>query len=149
MSEFPAVPGVLFVAGFGPVTREPAHSKHFFADSIGLPLAPMDGAPDYLIADHGKLHGVKHFALWPLSQAAQSCFGQDTWPQTHPQPQAWVEFEVADLPAATRFLTEQGYPLLVADRTEPWGQSVTRLQSPEGLLVGLTITPWLRDNATE
>ncbi|PLP37801.1 glyoxalase, partial [Klebsiella variicola] len=26
----------------------------------------------------------------------------------------------------------------------PWGQTVTRLLSPEGLLAGLTVTPWLR-----
>ena len=27
----------------------------------------------------------------------------------------------------------------------PWGQTVTRLLSPEGLLTGVTFTPWLRD----
>lgn len=148
MSDYPAVPGVLFVAGFGPVTRDPARSKHFFADTVGLPLSESEGVPDYLTADHS-LHGVKHFALWPLSHASVSCFGQDSWPPSHPVPQAWVEFEVRDLAAATEFLQSQGYPLLVANRTEPWGQSVTRLLSPEGLLVGLTITPWLRDNTGE
>lgn len=28
----------------------------------------------------GGLDGVKHFALWPLVKAAQSCFGTDQWP---------------------------------------------------------------------
>ena len=46
--------------------------------------------------------------------------------------------------SATRVLSEKGYRMLVANRTEPWGQTVTRLLSPEGLLTGLTITPWLR-----
>ncbi len=27
------------------------------------------------------LEGAKTFALWPLSQAAQSCFGKDSWPR--------------------------------------------------------------------
>ena len=49
-----------------------------------------------------------------------------------------------DLDLATRVLSEKGYRLLVANRMEPWGQTVTRLLSPEGLLTGLTITPWLR-----
>ena len=29
--------------------------------------------------------------------AAQSCFGQDQWPETEPVPQAWIEFEVRDI----------------------------------------------------
>ena len=37
-----------------------------------------------------------------------------------------------------------GYQLLVDTRKEPWGQTVTRLLSPEGLLVGITHTPWMR-----
>jgi hypothetical protein len=31
--------------------------------------------------------------------------------------------------------------LLVKNRKEPWGQSVSRLLSPEGLLLGITVTP--------
>jgi len=34
--------------------------------------------------------------------------------------------------------------LLVSEKVEPWGQTVTRMLSPEGLLVGLNYTPWLR-----
>jgi hypothetical protein len=31
-------------------------------------------------------------------------------------------------------------------KKEPWGQTVTRLLSPEGLLVGLTYTPSMRES---
>ncbi|MEQ4939658.1 glyoxalase, partial [Proteus terrae] len=48
------------------------------------------------------------------------------------------------LAAATARLQQQGYRLLVAARDEPWRQTVTRLLSPERLLAGLTVTPWLR-----
>ena len=106
----------------------------------------MDGNDDYLLTDVDALHGVKHFALWPLSQATKSCFGTAFWPDDIPVPQAWIEFEVADIDIATNTLCAQGYHLLVAKRTEPWGQTVTRLLSPEGLLAGVTITPWLREN---
>ena len=34
--------------------------------------------------------------------------------------------------------------VLVANKTEPWGQTVSRLLGPEGLLVGITYTPDLR-----
>jgi hypothetical protein len=45
---------------------------------------------------------------------------------------------------ATAELTSQGYKLLVATQKEPWGQTVTRLLGPEGLLVGITHTPSMR-----
>lgn len=133
---------VLFVAGFGPIVRDPQVSRAFYLDTLGLPLEAMPGAPDYL---HGeKLDGVKHFALWPLARAAESCFGTDSWPDAIPAPHAWLEFDVEDVAAATRILRDRGYALLVNCRTEPWGQTVTRMLSPEGILVGITFTPWLR-----
>lgn len=140
------VPGVevLFVAGFGPVSLNTASSAGFYVQTLGLPLKPMEGNADYLLSEEGVLEGVKHFAVWPLTQAATSCFGTEQWPTEYPIPQAWVEYEVKDIDSATRVLREKGYRLLVANRSEPWGQTVTRLLSPEGLLTGLTITPWLR-----
>ena len=135
---------VMFIAGFGPVPRNVADSQAFYQHTLGLPLKPMEGNSDYLVAEHNALDGAKHFALWPLHHAALSCFATPEWPETHPVPQSWIEFEVADLATATERLVSEGYQLLVANRLEPWGQSVTRLLSPEGVLVGLTITPWLR-----
>jgi len=91
------------------------------------------------------LQGAKHFALWPLSQAAQSCFGSDSWPDNVPAPQAWLEFEVENLENATTDLESQGYQMLIRNKTEPWGQTVSRFLSPEGLLVAVTFTPSLRE----
>jgi hypothetical protein len=128
---------ILFVAGFGPIVRDDA-SKMLYADTLGLPLE----GEDYLSTN--KIEGVKEFALWPLSQAAESCFGNTEWPKDTPVPQAWLEFDVEDIEAATEELKTKGYALLVSARKEPWGQTVTRMQSPEGLLVGISHTPWLR-----
>lgn len=136
---------ILFIAGFGPITPDSAASQAFYQQSLNLPLKGMPGNETYLSLAAGELDGVKHFAVWPLEQAAQSCFGCDSWPQTHEVPQSWIEFEVASLEIASNALKKQGYQLLVDNRPEPWGQTVTRLLSPEGLLVGLTITPWLRE----
>ena len=132
---------VLFVAGFGPVLRDPVAGPALYVDALGLPLGRDDDG--YWHTE--RLPGVKSFALWPLSQAAQSCFGTETWPEEVPVPQAWVEFDVEDVAAATVELAERGYALLVSERDEPWGQTVTRLLGPEGLLVGITRTPAFRD----
>ena len=131
---------VLFVAGFGPIVRVPAASRRFYSQALGLPF--KEEANGYLHT--GALDGVKHFALWPLAQAAESCFGTDRWPGNLPVPQAWIEFDVANIEKATAELKSQGYKLLVAMRKEPWDQVVTRLLGPEGLLVGITQTPSMR-----
>jgi hypothetical protein len=39
-----------------------------------------------------------------------------------------------------------GYRLLHEPRTMPWGQRITHVMSPETLLVGITFTPWMRDD---
>lgn len=134
---------VLFVAGFGPIVRDEA-SRHLYGDDLGISLdAEADG---YLHTE--RLVGMKTFALWPLWQAAESCFGRPAWPADVPVPQAWLEFDVDDIEAATAELRAKGYTLLVAERTEPWGQTVTRLLAPEGILVGITHTPSLRGEAS-
>jgi hypothetical protein len=131
---------VLFIAGFGPIVRDSRASRKLYADALGIPFEA--GPEGYLHT--GELDGAKHFALWPLSQAAESCFGTKEWPSELPVPQAWLEFDVEDVPSATEELRRQGYRCLVAARKEPWGQTVTRLLGPEGLLVGITYTPSMR-----
>ena len=61
-----------------------------------------------------------------------------------PAPQAWLEFEVEDVAKATAELEQRGCQMLVKNRSEPWGQTVSRFLSPEGLLVAVTFTPALR-----
>jgi catechol 2,3-dioxygenase-like lactoylglutathione lyase family enzyme len=132
---------VVFVAGFGPLVKDRVASEAFYLDALGLPLEQQAGG-GYYHAE--KLDGVRHFALWPLSAAAQSCFGADAWPADVPEPHSWLEFDVEDVATASAALKARGYKLLVEARKEPWGQTVTRLLSPEGILVGLTFTPWMR-----
>ena len=134
---------VLFVAGFGPVSSQPADSRRLYRDLLSLDL---QAEGDYLHTE--ALVGSKHFAIWPLTDAAQSCFGKPSWPADIPIPQAWIEFEVEDLDHASTELREAGYLSLVDVVTEPWGQRVTRFLSPEGLLAALVETPWLRQSAS-
>ena len=131
---------IQFIAGFGPITRTPAEGVGFWAGAFGIPFDEV--APDYHHA-HG-LEGARTFALWPLAQAAEATFGTPEWPADQPVPQAWIEFEVASpelvAPAADE-LRAGGHEILVGPRTEPWGQTTARLQSPEGLLVGISYMP--------
>lgn len=131
---------VKFVAGFGPIVQDAAASTALYVEALGLPLAAEENGYWHT----NQVAGVKHFALWPLSQAAESCFQTDVWPEALPVPQAWIEFDVEDVATATEEFVARGYTVLVANRTEPWGQVVSRLLGPEGLLIGLTFTPWLR-----
>ena len=131
---------VLFIAGFGPIDRDIARSRKLYGDVLGIPFKQDSGG--YLYT--GVLQGAKHFALWPLSQAAQSCFGKDSWPDDIPVPQAWLEFEVESVDRATAELEGRGYRMLIKNKKEPWGQTVSRFTSPENLLVGLTLTPAMR-----
>ena len=131
---------IRFIAGFGPIDRDIEQSRALYGEGLGIPF--KEDAGGYLYT--GALQGAKHFALWPLAQAAQSCFGRDAWPEDVPAPQAWLEFEVDDVEKATANLEGRGYRMLVRNKTEPWGQMVSRFLSPEGLLLGVTFTPALR-----
>lgn len=131
---------VLFIAGFGPIVREAAASRGLYSQALGIPFKEERGG--YLHTE--ALKGAKSFALWPLSEAAESCYGKPAWPGDVPIPQAWVEFDVDDVGKATAELESQGYRMLVKNKQEPWGQMVSRFIGPEGLLVGITFTPSMR-----
>jgi catechol 2,3-dioxygenase-like lactoylglutathione lyase family enzyme len=132
---------ILFIAGFGPIVRDTTQSRKLYSDILGIAFKEESG--EYLHTE--TLNGAKTFALWPLSQAAQSCFGNDSWPDNVPVPQAWLEFDVDSVQAATTVLESLGYRILIKSKKEPWGQTVSRFLSPEGLLVGITFTPALRE----
>jgi hypothetical protein len=131
---------VSFIAGFGPIVSEAAASRKLYNEILGIGFKEENGG--YLHTE--ELNGAKSFALWPLSQAAQSCFGKDSWPRDIPAPQAWLEFDVDDVERATEELESRGYRMLVKNKKEPWGQTVSRFISPEGLLIGITFTLSMR-----
>ena len=90
----------------------------------------------------------KSFGIWPLSQAAEACFGTPEWPGERPVPQVSIEFDVANadaVGASARELEQAGYELLHPARKEPWGQTVARLQSPEAAIIGISHIPMFHD----
>src|SRR6476646_10370878 len=133
---------IQFVASVAVITASPADSRRLYMDTLGLPLKQLDG--EYFASE--EVPGCKHFGVWPLEQAAEACFGTPSWPVDIAVPQASVEFEVADaeaVAAGAEELRSAGYQLLHDAREEPWGQTVARLISPEGAIVGLSFAPSL------
>ncbi len=131
---------VLFIAGFGAIVSEATESRKLYRETLGIQFKEESGG--YLHTE--ALKGANSFALWPLAEAALSCFGKNSWPDEIPRPQAWLEFDVENVETATAELESRGYRMLVKNRKEPWGQVVSRFLAPEGILVGLTFTPWMR-----
>jgi hypothetical protein len=133
-----------FVVGFGPIVRDSAASRDWWQKTLNQELAEL--APDYYGTDD--IEGVKAFALWPLAHAAENTFGTTDWPAELPIPQAWLELDVESADAvreAAAELVGKGHTLLREAREEPWKQTTARLMSPEGLLVGISFTPWMHD----
>jgi catechol 2,3-dioxygenase-like lactoylglutathione lyase family enzyme len=131
-----------FVSTIAVITPDPPRSRRLYVDTLGLPLA----GEDYLHSD--QVPGTRHFGVWPLSQAAAACFGEEQWPAHLAVPQVSVEFDVADVAAvhaAADELTAAGHELLHPVREEPWGQTVVRLLSPEGAIVGISHIPSMHE----
>lgn len=133
-----------FVAGFGPMPRDTGASREFWGAGLGIELHELAG--DYYVSD--TLAGVRHFGMWPLSQAAETIFGTTDWPDDVPAPNAWMELDVAapeDVAPAIAELRAAGHRVLREAHLEPWGQTTSQLLSPEGVLVGVTYTPWMHE----
>jgi catechol 2,3-dioxygenase-like lactoylglutathione lyase family enzyme len=134
---------VRFIASVAVVAADPPRSRELFVDALGLPLEASAG-DDYFHSE--RIDGSKHFGVWPLAQAAQACFGTDEWPTGLTVPQASIEFEVDGAGAvadAADELEGKGFRLLHHPREEPWGQTVARLLSIEGLIIGISYAPSL------
>jgi catechol 2,3-dioxygenase-like lactoylglutathione lyase family enzyme len=131
---------VVFITSVAVVAADPPQSRRLFREVLGLPL---EGEGDGYYSS-GSIPGSKHFGVWPLSQAAEACFGTPEWPASRVVPQASIEFEVEDaeaVAAAGGELERAGFELLHPARTEPRGQTVTRLLTADGLIVGISYAP--------
>ncbi len=119
---------VQFITSVAMITPDPVVSRGLYVDALGLPLtAEGDG---YLHSED--IDGCKSFGIWPLTQAAQACFGTPDWPAERPVPQASIEFEVADphtVQAAADELKEKGFIVVAGQpraRPPPHGRDQRR-----------------------
>ena len=132
-----------FLSTVAVVAPDPPASRKLYVDTLGMPLTGQGGG--YYHSE--QIAGCKSFGIWPLAQAAEACFGTPRWPAERPVPQVSIEFDVADAEAVVRAaqdLQQASHDLLHGAREEPWGQTVARLQSPEGAIIGVSYTPALQ-----
>ncbi len=135
---------VQFIASVSLISAGSDTTRGLLTRAFGLPLEAGSADPDYVFSE--RIEGSKHFGVWPLTQAAEACFGTPDWPKDLAVPQVSVEFEVASEQAvvdAEKELRAQGVHVLHATRKEPWGQIVCRLLSAEGAILGVSFAPWL------
>ena len=134
---------ILFIGTIGLITRDRANGRRLFVDNLDLPLRHVKGT-DFVFSD--RLPGSRYFGVWPESEAARICLGRKRWPKNRAVPQAFVEFEVgspAKVFAAAVELQAKGISLLHPAHTDPWGQTVVRFQTEDGLIVGISYVPWM------
>ena len=134
---------ILLITSVSVITQNPQKGWGFFVEALGLPLQ-RDKSTDYLYSE--QIEGSKHFGVWPLAEAAQACFGTRRWPPDRLIPQASIEFEVENaecVASAAGELQSKGYAVLHGSRLEPWKQTIARLQTPEGMIIGISYAPSL------
>lgn len=137
---------IQFLSTVAVIAPDPPQSRKLYVDALGLPLDGDSGGYQH----SEQIGGCRSFGIWPLAEAAEACFGSPEWPAERPVPQASIEFDVEDAAAVSRAaqeLEQAGFALLHAPRRETWGQTVARLQSPEGLIVGISHIPAFHDEA--
>jgi hypothetical protein len=130
---------VQFIASVAVISPDPSASRGLYVEALGLPLTTEgDG---YLHSED--IDGSKSFGVWPLAQAAQACFGTPDWPADRLVPQASIGSTCGrgHRQVAADELKDKGFALLHEARTEPWGQTVARLQSSEGAIIGVSYVP--------
>ncbi len=136
---------VAFITSVAVIAADPEESRKLYMDGFDLPLEPDAGGDYYSSA---RIGGSKHFGVWPLREAARACFGADEWPADLTIPQVSIEFEVSDEAAVGQGAEEleaKGFSLLHPARKQPWGQTVARLLSVEGSVIGISYAPSLHD----
>ena len=103
---------VHFIASVAVITADPLQSRRLYMHALGLPLQAAQG-DDYFHSE--SIGGSKHFGVWPLTQAAQACFGTDTWPgrPANPASQRGVRGRGRQRgTTAAQVLRDAGYTLL-------------------------------------
>ena len=63
-------------ASVSAIVRDASNAHELFGNVLNVSFEGGEG--NYVFTE--KLPGVKHFGLWPLTEAAMGCFGTDKWP---------------------------------------------------------------------
>ena len=103
---------VQFVTSVAVITPDVSVSRGLYVDALGLPLTGE--GEDYLHSED--IDGCTSFGVWPLTQAAQACFGMPDRPSERP-----VDLQSCGVVFGMPFYTLRGVrsPLRLHDRPRP------------------------------
>jgi hypothetical protein len=99
---------VEFLSTVAVIAPDPVATRELYVGALGLPLEGQGNG--YYHSE--RIAGCKSFGIWPLSQAAEACFGTPRWPPARAVPQVSIEFDVGDAAAvgsAAEELEQAGY----------------------------------------
>ena len=137
---------VLFITSVAVVTADPRRSRKLYVDALGLPL---QGEGDDGYYSSGSIGGSKHFGVWPLMQAAGACFGTSEWPADRVASPGFDRVRGGERRGrrrSRRGIGARGLRAPALRSTEPWGQTVARMLTEDGLIVGISFAPSLHDD---
>ena len=139
-----------FVAGFGPIVKDTRREPRLLGRR---PRASSWRRHPPATGPTTTWRASRPSRLWPLSQAAEACFGTETWPADLPEPQAWMELDVEspdDVAPATAEMADAWLSDPGRRRSSSRGaRRSAHLLSPEGILVGIVYTPWMHKKGEE
>ena len=110
----------------------------FYRDTLGLEVeVHHDGYADVTMP------GSLHFGIWSRAEAAKATFGSPDAADRIPLGFT-VGFEVDDVAASEKRLSDAGIDVLQPAKTEPWEQVTSRFLTPGGAFCEVAETPWAR-----
>jgi len=126
------------------IAPSPVSSRNLYVEALGLAL---EGEGDGYYHSE-QITGCKSFGIWPLSQAAQACFGADRWPAER-RYRSSASSSTSPMPLrSTRLQANSSRPAIscCTELARSHGaRRSPRLQSLEGALIGISLAPALHD----
>jgi hypothetical protein len=158
LNEFPAMASLKFLKASGRWYIAHNTPDHFALCSpetcsqvvqeamifAGLHLGLGDADKPMLRAHHAK-HNKEVGRARSTARCSVSVLARIPGPRRFLRPKPGSSLTFEDVEQATVELDSQGHQMLVKNRKEPWGQTVSRFITPEGLLLGITFTPSMRN----
>ena len=87
--------------------------------------------------------GTLHFGIWSRAEAAKATYGSPEAADRVPLGFT-IGFEVDDVSAAEKRLSDAGIEVIQPTKTEPWQQVTSRFLTPGGSFCEIAETPWAR-----
>lgn len=126
------------LASIAEVVEDVDATIHFYRDVLGLEVeVHSEGYADVTVP------GTLHFGIWSRAEAAKATYGSPEAADRVPLGFT-IGFEVDDVAAAEKRLTDAGMEVIQPTKTEPWEQVTSRFLTPGGSFCEIAETPWAR-----